>query len=453
MKGTNLFLSTMNPTAVSRRKFLQQTALTTGAIAFPAVVRGANLNGKLQVAVVGSNGQGLSDLQEIGSHPKAQFVGFCDVDTARLGPAKDKFPGVATFQDFREMFSKLGDGIDAVQVSTPDHMHAFIAMTAMRLGKHVYCQKPLTHTVWEARQMRLQAAKSKVVTQMGNQIHSASEYRTAVKLIKDGVIGKIVATHSWIGNRGNGFTKLTAPPASGPVPPTLAWDNWLGCAPAREYAPNVYHFFNWRDWQDFGGGALGDFGCHILDPIFTALGITTPISVKAENTGVNDQTWPGEETINWVFPGNELTAGKTLPVTWWDGGRKPDAALAKLPDGAKLPPNGSLVIGEGGTIVIPHVARAQVYPQEKFNEFRFKPEPQGNHYHLWVDACLGGAKTTDGFDYAGPLTETVQLGNIATRVPGKELLWNGPELQVTNSPEANALVSKKYRAGWEIAPV
>ena len=201
---------------ITRRSFLRRTAAgSLAAVAFPAIIRSVNANGKLQVGVVGANGQGLSDLGEIGSHERVQFVGFCDVDTARLEAADKKFPGVAHFQDFREMFAKLGDTLDAVQVSTPDHTHAFIALDAMRRGKHVYCQKPLTHTVRESRQMRLQADKSKVITQMGNQIHSASEYRTGVKLLRDGAIGKIKAVHSWIGNRGNQFTGLTALPPSG----------------------------------------------------------------------------------------------------------------------------------------------------------------------------------------------------------------------------------------------
>ena len=436
---------------LTRRQFVRRTSALAGAtLAFPAILRSANPNGKLQIGVVGSNGQGFSDLSDIGSHEKAQFVGFCDVDTSRLDKATAKFPGVTTFQDFREMFSKLGAGLDAVQVSTPDHTHALISMTALRLGKHVYCQKPLTHTVWESRQMRLQAEKEGVITQMGNQIHSASEYRTAVKLLRDGVIGKITATHSWIGNRGNQFSGLAAAPASGPVPATLNWDLWLGPAPQRDFAPDVYHPFKWRDWQDFGGGGLGDFGCHILDPIFTALGLTAPTTIRVENEGANSQTWPVAETVSYVFPGTDLTAAKTIPVTWWDGGRQPDAKLAQMPDGEKLPGGGSLIIGEGGTMVLPHVGMPKLYPVEKFKTFEIKKEAGASHYHAWVDGCLSGKRTTDGFHYAGPLAETVQLGNVATRVPGIDLVWDAAELKFKNSPEANALVSKKYRAGWEV---
>ena len=439
---------------ITRRSFLRRTAAgSLAAIAFPAVVRSINANGKLQVGVIGANGQGLSDLGEIGSHPRVQFVGFCDVETARLEPADKKFPGVAHFQDFREMLSKLGDTLDAVQVSTPDHTHAFIALDAMRRGKHVYCQKPLTHTVWESRQMRLQAEKSKVITQMGNQIHSAREYRTGVKLLRDGAIGKIKAVHSWIGNRGNQFTGLTAAPASAPVPATLAWDAWVGPAPMRDFAPDVYHPFKWRDWQDFGSGALGDFGCHVLDPVFTALDLTAPLTVRVENDGVNPQTWPGAQTVGYSFPGTAFTAGKTLPVTWYDGGRRPDIALAQMPADAKLPGGGSLFIGEGGTLVLPHVGMPKLYPEEKFASFEIEKVPGANHYHLWVDGVLANQRTSDGFHYAAPLNEAVQLGNVATRSPGTELIWDAAALRIPNHPAAERLLTKQYRDGWKIEAV
>ncbi len=436
---------------LTRRAFLRTTA--TAALGFPAVVRGLNANSKLQVGVVGANGQGLSDLSEIGSHDRVQFVGFCDVDTARLEPANQKFPGVANFQDFREMFAKLGDTLDAVQVSTPDHAHAFIALEAMRRGKHVYCQKPLTHTVWESRQMRLQAEKSKVITQMGNQIHSHEAYRTAVKLLRDGTIGKIKSVHSWIGNRGNQFTGLTALPPSAPVPETLAWDTWIGPAPMRDFANDVYHPFKWRDWQDFGSGALGDFGCHILDPVFTALELTAPLTIQVENDGTNPQTWPGAETIEYIFPGTKFAADATLPVTWYDGGRRPDATLAQMPPDGELPGAGSLFVGADGTLVLPHVGMPTLYPAEKFADFKIEKVPGANHYHVWVEAVLANERTSDGFHYAAPLNETVQLGNVATRLPGQKLDWDAESMRFPNHPEAERLLTIPYRDGWKIEPV
>jgi predicted dehydrogenase len=390
---------------------------------------------------------------ETGSHSRAKFVAFCDVDTTHFTKADVKYPNVPHYQDFRDMFAKLGDAFDAVTVSTPDHMHAAIALNAMRRGKHVYCQKPLSHNVWEARQMRLQAAKSGVTTQMGNQIHSATEYRTAVQLIRHGVIGKILAVHSWQRNPGNGFTQLSAPRPAGPVPESLNWDWWLGVAPRREYVPDIYHPFKWRDWQDFGNGTMGDFGCHILDPVFTALELTAPKTIRAQNVGCNSQTWPSAETIQYVFPGTAWTAHKTLPVAWYDGGRQPHLALAQMPAGETLPDSGSLFIGEGGTLVLGHVKMPRLYPQYQFGSFEIPQETGTSHYHAWVTAALGGPKTTDGFDYAGPLTETVLLGNVATRVPNITLEWDAAALRITNSPEANGLLKPGYRDGWEIAPV
>ena len=440
--------------SLSRRTFIRRTtAGSLAALAFPSIVRSTHANGKLQVGVVGCNGQGLADLGDIGSHGSVQFVGFCDIDTSRLDGADKKFPDVPHFQDFREMLAKLGDTLDAVQVSTPDHMHAFISLDAMRRGKHVYCQKPLTHTVWESRQMRLQADKSKVITQMGNQIHSHEAYRTGVKLLRDGVIGKITAVHSWIGNRGNQFTGLTALPTPAPLPATLDWDKWIGTAPMRDFAVDVYHPFKWRDWQDFGSGALGDFGCHILDPVFTALELTAPLSVHVENDGVNAQTWPGAQTISYSFPGTAFTAGKTLPVTWHDGGRLPDIALAQMPADGQLPSAGSLFIGEGGTLVLPHVGMPKLYPEEKFAKFAIEKQPGASHYHTWVDGVLANKRTSDGFHYAAPLAEAVQLGNVATRFPGETLVWNAVDLRIPNKPEAERWLTKTYRDGWKIEPV
>ena len=436
---------------ITRRTFLKTS--TAAAIGFPAILRALSPVSNLQIVAVGCDGKGLSDITEVGSHPRAKYVGFCDVDTARFAKADGKFPDVPHFTDFREMFGRLGDTFDAVIVSTPDHMHAPIALDAMRRGKHVYCQKPLTHTVWEARQMRLQAAKSKVATQMGNQIHSHEAYRTAVKLVRDGVIGKIKEVHSWLGNPGNKYTGLTAPPKPGPVPENLNWDLWVGAATMVDYAPDVYHPFKWRDWQHFGAGTMGDFGCHILDPVFTALELAAPLSILAENEGLNAYTWPAAETIRFVFPGTKWTTDKTLALTWYDGGRQPDLALAQMPADKMLPGAGSLLIGEGGTLIIPHIAPPQLYPQERFGTFEIEKVAGSSHYHAWVDAALGGPTTSDNFDYAGPLTEAVQLGNVATRFPGSMLKWDAASLRIPNHSEANTLLTKQYRDDWKIAPV
>ncbi len=436
-------------------------------MSFPAVVRAANLNGRVQVASVGVSGMGHTDVHNISKHERVKYVGFCDIDTRNFERVDKLAPGTPHFADFRVMLEKLGDTVDAVAVSIPDHMHARVAIEAMKRKKHVYVQKPLAHTVWECRQMRLWAEKVGVVTQMGNQVHSQVEYRMATQLQRAGTIGKVKEVYSWCQFTGNERTRLLEPPAQGDtVPKEVNWDLWIGGAQMRPYVEGLYHPFAWRDWQDFGGGAaLGDFGCHVLDPIFTGLGLKAPLSVGADNSGVNRHMWPTTETIRYVFPGNELTADKTLKLTWSDGGLRPDRKLAQMPPELELPKTGSLIVGEKGNMLLPHVGGPRLYPAENFPGFAYPKDIKGlNHWHRWVDAILGGEKTTDGFDLAAWVSETVELGNVATRVikPPKPkrgsnvvtespvLQWDAAALRFTNSPEANALLTKKYRAGWEV---
>jgi predicted dehydrogenase len=453
------------PAPTTRRSFLQHTALAGAALGFPAVLRAAQPNSRLQLAAIGVSARGYADLHSLASHPKAKFVAFCDIDQANFAKADADHPGTPHFADFRAMLEKLGDTVDAVIVATPDHLHALAAVEAMRRGKHVYCEKPLAHTVWECRQLRLWAEKTGVVTQMGNQIHSSVEYRLATRLIRDGVIGKVKEVHSWLAFTGNERTRLLEPPASGPVPQGVDWDLWLGGAPHRPFAPRVYHPFAWRDWQDFGSGALGDFGAHIFDPVFTALGLTAPLTVSADHSGINRHIWPTLETVRYVFPGTAFTAGPTLPLTWSDGGLRPSRKLAQLPPDLDLPQHGSLFIGEKGNLVLPHVGGPRLYPVENFTGFVYPKDIKGlNHHHAWVDAILTGGRTSAGFHYAGPLSETVQLGNVATRVAlppspkrgsnvatrAPALAWDAAALRITNHPAAQALLTKTYRPGWEV---
>ncbi|WP_373650066.1 MULTISPECIES: Gfo/Idh/MocA family protein [unclassified Schlesneria] len=444
----------MSQRLLNRRSFLQTTAAGAAAAwAAPAVLSQETKKAELHVAAIGANGMGWADLSSVGTHPKVKFVGFCDVDSQRFDQVDKHYPGVPHFADYREMIEQLGDKLDAVIVSTPDHMHAPAAMFAMNRGKHCYCQKPLTHTVWEARQMRLLAEKKKLITQMGNQIHSNLEYRLGVRLLKEGAIGKIKAVHSWIGVNGHQHYAGTSRPPVAEVPASLNWKLWLGAASDRPYGDKAYHTFNWRAWQEFGSGALGDFGCHILDPVFSALDLTAPLSITAEHEGFNPELWPGPETVTYVFPSTPFTKGDTLKVTWYDGGRKPFRDLAQLPDGVELPGGGSLFIGEGGTMVLPHIGMPQLYPQAKFADFKRPEEKALSHWHVWVDAVLSNTPTSDGFHYSGPLTETVQLGNIAALHPGKTLEWDAKALRIKNVPEANALLTKKYTKGFEVEAV
>jgi predicted dehydrogenase len=459
------------PIPTTRRAFLKQTAAAAGvaAVGFPAVLRAVSPNSKLQVASIGVDGQGYNDLHSIASHEKVAFVGFCDVDKNRFARADARVPGVPHFQDFRVMLEQLGDKVDAINIAIPDHMHAYAGIEVMKRGKHLYCQKPLAQTVWESRQMRLWAEKKKVVTQMGNHIHSNVEYRMGTRLIHDGAIGKVKEVYSWVSVSGNERTRLLEPTESGPVPDNLDWDLWIGGAPMRPYAPVIYHPFAWRDWQDFGGGAIGDFACHILDPVFTALNLRAPLTIAADNSGINRQIWPVAETVKYVFPGTEYTAGSTIPITWTDGGLRPDRRLARLPADLDLPRSGSLFIGEKGNMVLPHFAAPRLYPVDNYKEFAYPKDIKGlNHYHRWIDAIFANEKTSDGFHYSGWLSEAAQLGNVATRVPRRPvksngrlttepeemnvLEWDADNLHIKNNEAANALLTRSYRPGWEVTP-
>ena len=317
----------MSETSRSRRKFLKTTsAFASAPLVLPNLISSASPNGKLNHAVIGSDGQGWSDLNNISSHPNVHITAICDVDTSRMAKAAAKFPDARKYQDWRELLDAEGDKIDSVQVAIPDHMHASVSIAAMKKNKHVYCEKPLAHEIAEARAMGNWAKKSGVITQMGNQIQSSIEYRSAVVLLQNGVIGKIKEVHAWSGASfpGNG-----RPAGADPIPKNLDWDKWVGVAPERPYKGGIYHPFNWRGWQDFGTGPIGDFMCHIMDSPFKALELTAPTSVIA--TGVPDrwandeaihsENWPEWATYEYVFPGTKWTTEKAVKVYWYDGGK------------------------------------------------------------------------------------------------------------------------------------
>ncbi len=351
------------------------------------------------------------------------------------------------------MLGKLGDKIDAVIVATPDHTHAGITLAAIREGKHVFTQKPLTHNVWEARQIQKAAAGSKVITRMGNQIHSHKFYRTAVQLVQSGAIGKVKQVHSWVGTTGHGRSGLLERPAiPQTAPANVNWELWIAGAPMRPFGgQNVYHPRTWRDWQDFGNGALGDFGCHIFDPVFTALKITAaPTSIKTNHSGMNDEVWPAQTTVDYTFPGTRYTVNQSLNISWYDGGLLPSVRGSHVPATTALPRSGSLIIGEIGTLVLPHVGAPRLYPEDKFGPF--EAAENLNHFHGWIDGCITGKQPSDGFDYAATLTEAVLLGNVGARFKGQTLKWDSRNLRITNVREANRWLKRDYRDGWEIRP-
>ncbi|HVC94809.1 MAG TPA: Gfo/Idh/MocA family oxidoreductase [Pirellulales bacterium] len=437
----------------TRRQFTQQLAVASAALAVPAVswARVLGANDRLRVASIGTGGKGWSDLTATAASPYVQVVALCDIDESKehLGRAAEKFPDAKRFTDWRKLLDAPAE-IDAVIVSTPDHMHAPISLAAMQLGKHVQCQKPLTHTVFEARQMRLAAKKYNVVTQMGNQIQSHEAYRTAVKLVHDGVIGKVREVHSWQSGAMGWMLVDDQPGGSEPIPETLHWDEWLGVAPPRTYLPKIYHPFNWRAWQDFSNGQLGDFGCHILDPVFMALKLTAPLTIRADAPPINREVWTKWSTVAYEFPGTELTAGKTIKVTWYDGeGKFPPREALGLPEKYALPGSGSVLLGEKGSLVIPHVAMPQLLPEEKFADFKVPVVPARDHYVSWADACRGEDKTTSHFDYSGPLSESILLGTVAIRLPRTTLSFDADKLEIGASPHAQGMLTKNYRDGWQ----
>jgi predicted dehydrogenase len=436
----------------SRRRLLKTTAVLGSAVAAPFAFAGRrpSIRERLNIACVGVRGMGGSDLQQLASSPHANIVALCDVDSGNLGHAAERHGEARTFADWRRMLDTMHKDIDAVSVSTPDHMHAPIALAAMSLGKHVYCQKPIAHNVQECRAMSVSAAKHGVVTQMGTQIHSDAAYRTAVATLRSGVIGKVSEAHLWV-------SKSWAGPADGraartdDVPESLNWDLWLGGAAERPYVKGAYHQASWRGWKDFGCGTLGDMGCHIFDPVFSALGIGAPQRVTSLGPQHHAETFAANSDIRYVFPGTEHTT-QTVNMRWTDGNAEsgPDADRAQLPDGVSLPGAGSFLVGERGVMVIPHWSAPRFYKDGEVLEVESIDLASRSHYHEWIDACRGEGESSTPFAYSGPLTEAVLVGTIAGNYKGREFNWNSPDMTFGDEA-ADRYLSRSYRRGWEVA--
>ena len=444
----------------SRRTVLKTTA-AAGLLACPLarVSRAAAPNSNVQHASIGVGGMGWGDVNQIASHPKAEIVAICDVDTRRLAAAARKFPNARKYQHWRELLEKEGDKVDSVNVTTPDHMHAPITMTALAMGKHVYCQKPLTHNVFQARRIAEAAKKARVVSQMGIQLSSTIAARMSVKMLRDGAIGKVKEVFLWSNKNASKYRPVgPRPKKTDPVPAELNWDAWCGTAPVRPYVRGVYHPTWWRGWQDFGCGWLGDMGCHIMDMPYRALGLGMPIAVHAQvepkwrdDPARRVETFPTWQRVRYTFNGTDLTAGKTVDIIWSDGYKYPPAELqAKFLEGRKYPAQGAMVIGERGVMLMPHGAGPRLYPVEKLKAVPRPKLKPWHHYHQFIDAILGknGGKTQASFDYAGPLSEMVLLGTVALRLPDQSLKWDAPNMKVTNVPEANRYVRLPCRKEW-----
>lgn len=486
----------------NRRDFLTTTAVAAGAVTFgvPTLLRAQNLNSKLNIAAIGAAGKGSSDIDCCDSE---NIYALCDVDTEVCGHQREKHPQAKFYQDFRKMLDEVGKNIDAVTVSTPDHFHAIAASAAMRMGKHVYCQKPLTQTVYEARYLRTLARETKVITQMGNQGSSHDGLRRAVECVQSGLIGPVRQVHVWT-NRPIWPQGMSRPDGADPVPSNLDWDIWLGPAPERPYKKGVYNPFVWRGWQDFGTGALGDMACHTVNMPFRAVGMGYPTEIEADIIGMpNNESYPIGSKIRFEFPARKIeipaahrsffhrhdTIDQVPTTFWWYDGGQPLADDPTKHDGSNKPPrevtadveallgeipgSGCLLIGDKGTIFSPDDYGAEFFI--KLNDdkkyIHYKKHPAVASIRQWIprnpdqkmDAdrrhhveWLNAIKTNNPelcysrFAIGAQLAEIMLLGCVSIRAR-KKILWDGPNMVATNAPEAAPFIKRVNRSGWMLS--
>lgn len=433
----------------SRRQILKGLCTAAVVSILPNGVQAKVTQKKLRIAQVGVTGRGARNLEALLRLPNAEVVAIVDVDSERLEAGALECPATTrTFKDYRVMLKEMGDEVDAVLVSTPDHMHAPIAMAAMEAGKHVYCEKPLAHNVKENRELRLMAEKTGLVTQLGIQVSATIGQRMTVKYLQSGLIGKVSEVHVW-SNKGWGFDNATFEQPTIAPPANLDWNLWLGVADDRPYREKVYHSFQWRRLLDFGTGTLGDMGVHIFDTPYRAMELTNPISVRSECRTPNGLSHPSAIRTEYTFPSTNYTT-KTLKWIWYDGAKAPpkanDIPGFELEPGTEMPQQGCVWVGEKATLMMPHQSAPRTFPRELIRSVpRPKIEPR-DHHGEWVDACLGKGKTSSPFTYGGPLCEALQIGVVANQFPGKTLKWDADGLRITNMPEANKFLSREYRA-------
>jgi len=442
-------------TRFTRRQFINQ-ATATGIVLLgaPAIVRGRNLNDKLNLAIIGSGGQGGANLRRVESE---NIVILCDVNELNLNAAAEKHPGARKFVDFRKVYDHAKD-FDAVVISTCEHTHAFATLPALQLGKHVYCEKPLTHNIWEARVIREAAGKAKVATQMGTQVHASDNYRRVVELIQSGSIGKVTEAHVWVGRAWGLQSEEEAkaakdivfvqnrPAKPDPVPATLDWDLWLGPAPKRPFNEVYFPGPKWYRWWDFGNGTMSDLGSHWVDLPFWALKLDHPLTIEASGPPVHPEIAPASMQVTYQYgPRGEMPP---LSLTWHQGANKP---RIWKDNGIPQWPSGVLFVGDKGMLLADY-GKHTLLPEDKFADFKrpdpFIPKSLGHHAE-WIHACKTGEPTTCNFEYAGWLTEANHLGNVAYRA-GKKLEWDPIKLRATNAPEIEHLIKRKYRKGWKL---
>ncbi|MRX65669.1 Gfo/Idh/MocA family protein [Maribacter luteus] len=473
-----------------RRDFVKKSSLgLLGMAIAPSLLGQIGPKNRLRTAHIGVGGMGNEDLKAIASHSLVDVTALCDVDSNNLAAAKKMHPNAKVFSDYRVMLKEMSDEIDAVIVSTPDHTHAPASMMAMEMGKPVYCQKPLTHHVSEARAMKKMAEDKNLITQMGIQVHSFYDYKLATLLIQSGIIGKVHTVRAW--SPKNWGYDGSQPEGSDAVPDTLDWNLWLGTAKERPYKKDIYHPGNWRKLMDFGCGTLGDMGVHIFDTPYNALKLDVPRTIRTECREPNGFGFPENNKVTYEFPGTEHTA-ETLTWVWYDGPGAPkmhedlilpgavDNSMVKDNQGneksvkdkmsletketkeGKLPEQGAMFIGEKGRLLLPHFMElpkkivdgkyvdisAEIAEVEKANNMgkpiRNYSTEGAKHYHQFVDACLGKADCSAPFSYASRLTETILLGVIAGRFPNKTLHWDNNTAQFKEE-EANEYLESPYR--------
>ncbi|HNY77054.1 MAG: Gfo/Idh/MocA family oxidoreductase [Sedimentisphaerales bacterium] len=452
--------------SLSRRHFVGAAAAVAAFTYVPKRVLGQagrdSANNKLNIAGIGVGGQGGSDINGVSSE---NIAFLCDVDLNRASGTIKKYPNAKVYRDFRVMLEKEAKNIDAVVIGAPDHIHAPAAIMAMKMGKHVYCEKPMAHTIYEARRMTQVAKETGVVTQMGNQGHAGEGLRLYREFIQDGAIGTVREVHVWSDRAGTAERPwwpqgIGRPTQTIPVPEHLDWDLWLGPARWRPYAkfPNgrggeaTYVPFNWRGWWDFGCGAIGDMAVHNADPAFFALDLDAPTAVEAETSGVNDETLPIWNIIRFEFPaqGNR----PAIRMTWYDGSKLPPRP-DDLEEGRRLGDNGILFVGDKGKLLGgSHAGVPRLIPEARMKEYGKPPQtlPRSpGHHKEWIDACKAGKPqdAKSGFWYAGPFTEALLVGNLAVRLQ-KRVEWDAKAMRSPNCPEADNYITKFYRAGYSI---
>jgi predicted dehydrogenase len=439
----------------SRRRFLRDSAVVSAVtLGFPAILSSRSPGSKLNIAIIGAGGRGAANTAEVATE---NIVALCDVDGANLSKAAAQYPQARTYKDFRKLYEK-SDDIDAVVVSTAEHTHAVATMPALRMKKHVYCEKPLTHDVREARAIMEAARSAGVVTQMGIQIHSGDNYRRVVEIIQSGAIGPVKEVHVWV-SRAWGWQTEEEAKANGdivfvqerpreemPVPEGLDWDLWIGPAPYRPYNDVYVPGPKWYRWWDFGNGTMSDLGSHWIDLPFWALKLDAPLTIEAGGPPPNKEIAPASMSAKYTYGARGELPGLTL--TWYQGTERPEIWKE---GGIPQWKNGALFIGEKGMLLADY-GKYVLLPEKEFSEF--KPPPQlfpksPGQQQEWVNACKTGEATTCDFNYSGRLTEANHLGNVAYRAGGK-IEWDSKNLRIPNDPEANRFLAQTYREGWSL---